>query len=276
MANLQTTWESLPDWLRPEDRWALQWRWFVFGILASRILSFVSPIEIGEMAIHLSMFAYVAAFILVPMWMFRSRLGINGPELAIWSLSAGILIDELGWLVVREHGHSTWTWGGLLAPIGLGSAYLLIAWMSSRWQPSAHQRLDQKWLMAFIVIQLILFFTIRIQQEVLRADGIPNEERSLMLNGYEVHHIVTGTVLFVIATLMIITPPVKEAFFVAFVLAAIGLQFAADEWSYYFMEVVDDAAYFSSTSWIGAIIAETILICSAWWALNQQMESEQE
>jgi hypothetical protein len=153
---------------------------------------------------------------------------------------------------------------GILLPILLGgllgSIFIIpgLRCKSVRGRSSPIGPLSRPIIWSISAISLVLAF--RLFNVIARHD-IPNEKRSLMIAGTEVHHLITG---FFFATVILIIffnqcQPKRSRSFLAGLLM-ICLALIADQLSYILMVPLTDEAFFSVFSVAGAILGGTWLI----------------
>jgi hypothetical protein len=105
-------------------------------------------------------------------------------------------------------------------------------------------------------IALLSIAAFQISNRVMRAQGVPNEERSVFLGPVESHHINWGVILVVVVVGL--WPLLARRAWSRWVgILAMGLAWGLvlDEWLYYALVAVTDAAYFSSVTVISGVLS---------------------
>jgi len=153
---------------------------------------------------------------------------------------------------------------GTLVPIvlsGLVGAFLIIPgfWckrFKGRSGPTGPLLRPVFWSIS--AVSLVLAFRLL---NVITRYGIPNEKRSLMIAGTEVHHLITGLFFATIILIVLFNQcrPKKSRSFLAGLLL-ICLALIADQLSYMLMVPLTDEAFFSVFSIAGAILGGAWLI----------------
>jgi hypothetical protein len=104
------------------------------------------------------------------------------------------------------------------------------------------------------VIALLSIGAFQFFNRIQRSRGVPNEERSVFLGPVESHHINWGVILVVV--IVGIWPLLVDRAWSRWLgIAAVGLAWGLvlDEWLYYALVEVSDAAYFSSITVISGV-----------------------
>lgn len=105
-------------------------------------------------------------------------------------------------------------------------------------------------------IALLSIAAFQISNRVMRAQGVPNEERSVFLGPVESHHINWGVFLVVIVVgLWPLLAPRGWSRWLGIVAMGLAWGLVLDEWLYYALVDVSDAAYFSSTTVISGVVS---------------------
>ena len=137
---------------------------------------------------------------------------------------------------------------------GISGSFLLLP---SLLNPKNHKiPYSSSWAIIYSMSALFIVIFFRLSNILLR--NVPNEERSLMIAGIEVHHIISGLLLLSIATCMVLNFPSKSR--IVFIFSALGLAMIGDQISYFMIYPLTDAAFFTPFSFMGAILATGWLI----------------
>jgi hypothetical protein len=143
--------------------------------------------------------------------------------------------------------------------LGAGLAVILLfplAFVSRRrGEPGAPTR-PGAWLVWLAALASVV--GLQAMNRVMRAAGIPNEDRSLMFGDVEIHHINQGVVLLAACVLLAGFPGRRRVLRGALFLATGGAAgLIIDEWLYYALAVLSDDAYFAPVTWVSA----AVLLC---------------
>jgi len=111
----------------------------------------------------------------------------------------------------------------------------------------------------FGMVLMLAIGGFRLAQAVALHTGIPNEDRSLMFHGYEIHHINTGLVLiYVAACCLYCDIGGRRIRGVIFGILAAGIALVNDQVVYYALKNVSDAAYNGIESLVGAVAVSSV------------------
>lgn len=105
-----------------------------------------------------------------------------------------------------------------------------------------------------------------------RVLGIPNEGRSLIVGGLEIHHLNFGVLLLVASVLLLSRFPASLPWWRGLLLGVLGVAVGliADEWLYYAATEVTDQAYFEPLTWQSALLLSSALLATWFvWARNE-------
>jgi hypothetical protein len=93
----------------------------------------------------------------------------------------------------------------------------------------------------------------------------------MVLWGYEIHHVSTGSVLLVLAAVALASPGLRRrAHRVAALAAAVGCGFVADEYPYVFYPVMTDDLYFGPPSAVGAAVVTVAIVAAIAYHTRRQ------
>lgn len=239
------------------------------GIIITRFLSVIFPISIGVFEIHVSFFAMI-----VLCW---SSIGLISPlqerpsarTIVVIFISIGSIIDETLWMIVRNppllpnspNQVGYWSLESMLFTIFSFVVLMLITWLAtSKWKVYRPiSRLTGVEMVVFILVMYVGLIAFQMSQASIRFE-VPNAERSLMIMGYEIHHIVQGQFLLMIAIIMMLTAggrPLQRR--ISFILTMFGCLFVADQILYYQFDLVTDERYFGVVTRISGAIACSIM-----------------
>lgn len=172
--------------------------------------------------------------------------------------AAGIAAADCVALVLRAN--SEYLPGGFshAAPLALPAVLIVLFGMSvavllmKTARPPQNPRRDLPLIaLSALALTIVIF---RIFHHVQVSLGVPNTERSLLLGGQEIHHIVPGSIgCFAIGLLLLANPDLAWWRTIA---AALGILLGtvADQVLYYCLAEVTDAAYDGVPSTVGAVV----------------------
>ena len=241
-------------------------RHFPIGVLSGALISIlvemlVGGVAVDELMVHPGMVAYLSCLALtVPSLASDRAPWIRG----LLYLSVGMALADLPSMIVRIRAPAQAAALPVLAlGTGLALAYVLMGmWLPSRERvprPIARSELRTMLLLATGVV-----VASQAGNRILRAAGVPNADRSLMLGGYEIHHINYGLLLLPLAHLAFTRTGDRTGtrpFSVAFIGVALGL--IADQCVYYMLRAVTDDAYFSVPVVLGAVGGLVLIAATA-------------
>lgn len=254
-----------------EERTTLQLAliYTTIGIIITRILSVIFPLSIGVFEIHVSFFAMI-----VLCWSSITLLSPTQREPSMRTIvaifiSIGSILDETLWMIVRnpplipdspdQVGY--WSVESMIFTIFSFALLMLLTWLATSKWPNykPFPRLTWWEILFFILVMYAGLVAFQMSQASIRFE-IPNSERSLMILGYEIHHIVQGQFILMIATILMLTAsgrPLPRR--ISFILATLGCLFVADQILYYQFDFVTDERYFGAVTRISGAIACSIM-----------------
>lgn len=190
---------------------------------------------------------------------------------ALWFFASAAALGDLPALAIRGTAQAEpvrdLAVGGALALAVLLPAALLGGARPGR---SGHDGASLRAVAGVGAGALLTIGAFQVFNRMMRAAGVANEGRSLIVGGVEVHHLNWGVLLLVGAVLALsrFSPPrwARPAL-LAVVGLAIGL--VADEWLYYAAREVTDEAYFEPLTWLSALLL-VLVVLAAWsaWAVR--------
>ncbi len=230
-------------------------------VLAGSCLTFLWEltlwaVPLGDRVVQPGMLAYVVL-------MFASLPAIGaavGSRLRdVWFGAAAVVLTDLPAMATRA--------SGLGQPIRdlVGGALIaacillpLAAWCRQKTRRSriTVSEVLTSWFAAMAAVVVFQWFN-----RSARAAGVPNEERSVMLGGVELHHINWGIILIVVVVM--ISASIELAMLWRMLLAAVtgfGVGMILDEWFYYMARQVTDDAYFETVTWASAVGLGVLLL----------------
>lgn len=252
--------ESFPSWVPPPGPARLIVG-YLAGVGLARVSGVVLPLDVGSFAVTLSVLAFPV------LWWATAALAVNpdgaGERLGFaLAVAAGVAGDELLYLAVRAGGVTYWSEASLAASgvlvVVAVVVVTLVDWAGEDAPPTTPNRWFAGLLTGIIALSLVGY---RVSQTYFRMVGVPNEQRSLLVYGHEIHHASTGTLLLVVGGLVLASRGIgRRVHRVAAVVAAVGCGFVADEYPYLFYAIMTDSRYFGRISVLGAVIATGTVI----------------
>jgi len=112
------------------------------------------------------------------------------------------------------------------------------------------------------MIAVVIVF--RLHHKLMVTAGVPNEDRSMLVNGYEIHHIASGSVVLLLLGLAAQVAPRMAASTVFAAAVGGGIGMVGDQVVYYSLLEVSDASYGSTFSLVGSltfVLIYAVLIC---------------
>lgn len=247
--------ERLPSWL-PAPGPARLAVGYLAGVCLARASGLVLPLEVGSFALTLSVCAFPV------LWWASAKLAVNprgaGERLRVaLAVAAGVAGDELLYLAVRAGGVTYWSAASLAASgvlvVAAVTAVTLVDRTGDDDPPTAPDRRFAGLLAGVVALSLVGY---RVSQTYFRLAGVPNEQRSLLVFGHEIHHASTGSLLLVVGALVLASRGIGyRTHRLAAVATAVGCGFVADQYPYLFYAVMTDSRYFGDVSSVGAVLA---------------------
>ncbi len=213
-------------------------------------------VPVGDRVIQPGMLAYVAL-------MLASMPACGAPAgsrlRAAWFGVATVALTDLPAMATRASGLAQPLRDLLVGALVAGCVLLpLAAWSRRRTRRSriGLSEVSVSWLAAMAAVAVFQWFN-----RAARTAGVPNEERSVMWGGVEMHHINWGIILLVVAVVIAasIEIVVRWRILLATVTGfAVGM--ILDEWYYYMAQAVTDDAYFETKTWASAVALGVVLL----------------
>lgn len=200
-------------------------------------LLFIHPANIG--------------MILAPLVFVSRNVGLC--QRAIWQIIIGLVLGGAFFIAVRQVEKVDVSFI-LISSLTVYIFYLLLLSVEkslSNRNSNAVLILSKKNIIT--VIAIIALLTVMYRYSYYSMLGIPNKERSLMINGVEIHHINIGIILLLlVGTFESFILSFSKAIYIVLISVAIGS--ITDQSFYIFLNKTTDKAYGESFSTIGAII----------------------
>ncbi len=216
----------------------------------------VGGIDCFRLTLHPGMIGYLAISFICPV-MVRKQLNLNAEP--VWLFSVMVVIGDLGFMATRNVYTINNGAPFMTAIIG-GTAFLSItaACRNGRTEVLRQVIVAHYSLIHVSAVLAIVFF--QTTNRLLRLLDVPNEGRSLVVSGVEIHHLNLGIVALVF--LVPVSNGIRNTNVPKYILAvAMGLSLGTlwDEWYYYMSSEVTDDAYFEATNCVAASVA---VLCS--------------
>ena len=120
-------------------------------------------------------------------------------------------------------------------------------------------------LWSIIAVSLVLIMRL---VNILTRD-IPNEGRSLMVAGMEVHHFILGFFIIILSQMLLYLKLSKTNYIIFSSILVAGIAMISDQLSYVVMYPLSDDAYFTFFSYIGAFIGTSWFIFRIYFMGNR-------
>ncbi|MGA1841587.1 MAG: hypothetical protein ACMUIU_13270 [bacterium] len=227
----------------------------VCGILLSRTLQpLLFPIEIGIFAINLGnigfFFLILCGTLLIA--------GINTRW--IW-VGTAVAFDQMIYLICKSNP----SFGFFSIQSILGSviflviSILFIMFFDVQSRTRIYSSLKSRFFYIFLIAIVIGIF--RISQLLLYKMGVSNEHRSIILLGFEIHHINFGLIMvWILAHIIYFFPLSEKLKRISAILLAVGIAFISDQISYYALKEITDISYNQFPSFMGAFSVLIIIM----------------
>lgn len=252
--------DSAPGWV-PTSATGQLVVGYVAGALLARLLGVVLPLRVGPFAFTLSILAFPVVFWTGARFAVRPR-AVDARTRVALAVAAGIVGDELVYIATRAEGVGYWAPLSVSGSAAVGVAALAFAGALASRSEGELPSPPGRWLTALSALAVAASYVgYRVSQVYLRRAGVPNDERSLVLAGYEVHHATTGSLLLVVGAVALAAPGLDRRIHRgAALLFAVGAGFVADEYLYLFYPVMTDELYFRVPSVVGGLAATGTVI----------------
>lgn len=243
----------------------------LLGAAITRIASLLLPLSIGPFMLHLSLLAMIALCAIAIEILAGGDDLLDRRGLVAFGACSGVILDETLWLIVRNPPllpNSPPQVGYWSMPSIIASSAGLLALAAGTFAASRAGRkreamppLERKHhiIAGAVLIGGLVFF--HVSQAMLRHD-VPNAERSLLIQGYEIHHLVEGQYLLMAAVVsMVFIGGSVWAWRLSFAAVLVGALFVADEILYYQLADVSDDAYFEAITIVsGGVVSAALLV----------------
>ena len=250
---------------------------YLFGVLAARATGLLVPVTVGPFELTLSAVAFPVLFWLGAVATVRPE-AMDAPRRALLAVAAGVVGDELVHVGLRGEGVEYWSALSLAGSLTIGVVALAVVAVGLVWrrerQPSVSRRRVAAVSSAVVACSYLGF---RASQILLARSGVPNDQRSLVLLGFEVHHATSGSLLVVFGALLLgVGGRTRRTHQVVAAGFALGCGFVADELPYLFYPVMTDGLYFGPAAVVGGALSSVAVIASytAQWRLSRRDNHE--
>lgn len=232
------------------------------GVLFSRLVQpLFFPIEISLFSID---FGHITIFMLT---ITATLVFLGKKTVWLWFFLASSF-DQIVYLVIKIDPtlgfYSLYSYIGSIIFVILSAVlFVLISiYSNSTTGIKKEESTSFRQKLIYIVTILIVIGVSRLLQVIYLNMGIPNEERSLMIMGYEVHHINHGLILIYISShiLYFFSSNNKIIKNISLLMLVLGIALINDQISYYALKEISDEAYLSFVSFIGAVFVSIIQI----------------
>lgn len=189
------------------------------------------------------------------------NLAQNKASYILWCVLCVWVILEFDTMNLLANGmpvHPNW-----FAKIGLSIAALLYLTLLGHASERKALPITRKTVVLVIICASITILAFQIFNQIAVGQNIANEDRSIFIGAFEVHHINFG--LLGLLALPIITRHAKNkfAYIAVFCVAFLSYGMLIDEWYYFAMTDVSDAMYLSGEVRI-SIVVMLLVLSFAW------------
>lgn len=233
---------------------------FLFGIWMS--ITDVGYIVLFHLHISIGHFAYLLLLILLP-----SRLQMHW----IWMVSSTLALLDLLHLIYQTNDLKIPAWPHY-ALFTMGAILLLLILAIALNHIKQDITIDRQATVVMALSAIIAMSIYHLINVYLKfVQHVPNEQRSIMIGGLEIHHINYGIVFLVFVPLLFHATKKTAGFFSVAILILIGLIYGTvfDESFYYMLDAVTDDAYFSPLI-IGLQILFAVVVFLSWPARSNR------
>ena len=229
----------------------------ILGFVVSVLSTLAGGVKIYDLDLYLCNAAFITFAALYPFD--RTRIIIG----ALWCLSVGAMLHGLVFLGLKhESPISAWSGFGVSSVILI--AFLVLYHLSQKKlkPPSlaSSLRFNNKRIATFASFAALTIVAFRVMDAML--EGIPNEQRSIMLLGVEFHHINFGIITLLAVDMLGYSRHQGNNMLVLLVVG-VGLGMLIDQSVYFALAQITDESYRSQTSLWGAIIV--YIFCAGVW-----------
>jgi len=172
----------------------------------------------------------------------------------------GILSDSFFYWIIRSGNHLTsdisdpWdkiVYIGSLLTLAVLTLFLLCCNEVGKRRQSIGRNVKR--LHFYIALTAAVLSVLFFRTTYLFIQHLTNEERSLIISGYEIHHAVLGLISMIVINILLMTRCTTNNLLVFF-LYGLASGFIIDQVLYIPLKNISDIAYNSPTSWLGALI----------------------
>lgn len=247
----------------------------VVGWLLSRLLfSMLRTVTIGP-------FVVLPVFLLAVLWLFSisARLIRGYPGGWLTWIMLGICADGLLYWVLRQGSQTIlpigpWDPPAFTVSFGAAAALALLALLShllGRLRGVRARRVTWGHVAVLAGVFVLGVVAYRVGFELTRH--IPNEERSILLFGYEIHHAYSGALVLAVIAMLYEDRCIANGYVVLAITGAAAAS-VLDQASYTFLRNVSDSAYAGVVSWTGAIVAGLAYLAYITWVRLRARDPE--
>jgi len=233
---------------------------FLFGIWMS--ITDAGYIVLFHLHISIGHFAYLLLLILLPF-----RLQMHW----IWMVSSTLALLDLLHLIYQTNDLKIPAWPQY-ALFSMGTILLLLILAIALSHIKQDITIDRQSTVVIALSAIIAMSVYHLINVYLKfVQHIPNEQRSIMIGGLEIHHINYGIILLAFVPLLFYAKEQITSIFSFVILILIGLIYGTvfDESFYYILDAVTDDAYFSPLI-IGLQILFAVVVFLSWPARSNQ------
>jgi hypothetical protein len=120
----------------------------------------------------------------------------------------------------------------------------------------------------FWITSIFVLLAMRLSHVWLVAEHVPDEQRSIMIAGYQVHHIVVGTAICLACAVWATRERSERHPALVSIVSALGVALVLDEAFYMLFTRVSDQDYMSAVSLLGIPVLYAT-VCLGTWVLGR-------
>jgi hypothetical protein len=231
----------------------------LFGILASRMLSFAFPLNIVSLEVYHSHLG-MALLLLLSIYAAFANNKYNW----LIPVTIGFVFDGFIFLIVKAD-YDYWSIISIISALLFAFLFSLISMYSGTQKNNiAETPRHTKNIWLLVVTSVATIGAYRGGNQILLSLDIPNDERSTFIMGYEIHHICYGILVCAFVSIMRWAEATYKGMgMVESCLLGFAIASTADQLIYYMLPIASDEAYFSSMSIVSGVIITIIYLGTA-------------
>lgn len=221
----------------------------ITGFFISKGIHFLFPLQFYLFNLYpLNLFTFILPLLFV-------TRKLCGYFYFIYVFALGVIIDGFIFHIMKDHisyYSSQYTFTSIL----LVSIYIILLVLNKKNIENIENNIEINNI--FLINFLILVVIIMYRFSYYLMIDIPNEERSFMINMYEIHHINIGILLLALITVFERYLIKYNIIYIMIIAFSIGSIF--DQSTYYSLKIITDESYASNTSLLGAFFSAFVFL----------------